>query len=398
VNIYQRNTPINLVQRFWNIDPLTQVATLADPTTVVYSIRNQNWDDPVSYVYGVDLNVTKISVGVYICTLTPPLPIGIYHYICIGTGEVEAQSEDDFEITDSAVQDPEPPNAPVQGPAYPWITGQDVAACTLVDYDQQPWVFDTVAAEASMALYEISGRQFPGIQSRVVRPCTNQCSCWVGGPSSYGFGPFWWTGTPFGFGGGWWWWNESSGARFGCAPMSTVRLAGYPVFRIEEVLINGVPIPEFDPDTGARNWRLDKWRYLVRMNAPGNPSEPRFWPGCQDMSLDADQCATFQVTYLWGTDVPQLGRQAAIEVANQLYLACGGQQCQLPVGVQKVTRQGIEIERGLLANWMDPTKPTGLINLDTFLAAYWYGGRSGRRSAIWSPDLQEFARRVGTGN
>lgn len=394
MNIYQRGTGIALVQRFWNLDPITGEPVLTNPTAVVFTIKDSEGQDQV-FTFGVDGNVTNPSVGLFLCRIPPQIPVGIYHYVCVGTGAVEAQSEDDFEIVESAVLAPEQPNTPVMGPYSPWISGQDVAQCTRLDYGQQPWLFDTVAYEAGSALYEISGRRFPGIQTRAVRPTQNNCGCWLNGPISYGFGPLWWTGAPWGSGGGWGWYNET-GDRFGCSPMSVVRLAGYPVREILEVNIGGVILPEFDPDTNARNWRLDRWRDLVRMNTPGDPAQPRFWPGCQDMSLDVGQPGTFGVTHRWGTDVPQLGREAAKEIANQLFLACGGQECVLPTGVTRATREGITVDRGLLANWADPTKPTGLVNLDLFLQAYNNGQRSGRRSMIYSPDLQQFARRVGT--
>ncbi len=128
--------------------------------------------------------------------------------------------------------------------------------------------------------------------------------------------------------------------------------------------------------------------------APSVDATPQFWPGCQNLSLDADQPGTFEITYEWGVGPPQLGRDAACELAAQMYLAFNGRNCVLPAGVTKVTRQGIEIERGLLANWADTTKATGLVHLDLFLQAYNDGMRRGRRSAVYSPDLQQFARPI----
>lgn len=399
MNTYQRGTAINLVNRFWTLDPLTGDSVPADPSTVVFTIKDQN-QVIQAFTFGIDPEVTNPEVGVYVCALDPQLPTGTYHYVCVGTGDVVAESEDEFEIVDSAVLPPEGPNSPVLGPCSPWISGQDVADCTQATYNDQPWLFDTVAYEAQAALFEISGRQFSGICTRVVRPCAQACSCWMSGPPSYGFGPFWWTSTPWGAG-GFGWYNEAAGKYFGCAPLSTVRLGGYPVQEIEEVLIDGVVIPEFDAISGARNWRLDKWRDLVRMDtppvAPSASAYPRHWPGCQNLALDADQPGTFQITYKWGADPPQIGRDAAVELANQLYLACGdGQTCSIPAGVTKIVRQGITIERGMLANWLNPQESTGLVATDLFLQAYCGGERRGRRSAVWSPDQQQMARKVGT--
>lgn len=387
-SVIPRGTAFDIVSRFWSIDALEGTSELTDPDEVTVTVLAP---DGTETVYSGS-ELANPAYGVFVLSLGPQLPTGIYHVSCKGTGAVDAESADEtFTISPNAVDTPDPPPRPVIGPCTQWISGQDVANCTRVDYGNQPVVFDAAAYNASLALYEISGRRFPGICERKVRPCRQDCGCGFGGPISSGFGPWYWSST----GSGWGWCNES-GDRCGCSPMSKVKLAGYPVVEIVQVLIDGAALPEFDAGTGARNWRLDKWRYLVRMDDPGPPVQPQRWPGCQNLSLDDDQPGTFAVTYKWGSDVPQLGRDAAVELANQLWLACGGAgNCILPLGATRVVRQGIEVDRSLLAQWMDPKKPTGLINLDTFLAAYTGGQRSGRRSALWSPDVQAFARRVG---
>jgi hypothetical protein len=382
---------------FVEINPVTRVPTPIDPDHVAFTILSSDGSE-TPYTYGVDANVTRAGVGIYVCQLSPELPIGTYQWAVEGDGpdDYAARFEASFEIIEGAgIETPDPPPRAVMGPCSPWISGPDVAQCARVDYDgTNGYLFDSVAYNAYMALYEISGRQFPGICERLVRPCRDNDTCWLTGPISYGMGPWFWTTVPWGFGGGWAWYNEK-GDKFGCAPMSKWRLAGYPVSKIVEVKIDGMILEEFD-SSGFRQWRLDKWRYLVRMDTPGDPSMPNFWPSCQNMSLDDDQPGTMSVRYEWGTPVPQLGKDAAVELANQFYLACGGvAACVLPAGVQRVARQGIEVERGLLANFLDPKKPTGLVQLDTFIAAYCNGQRHGRKSALFSPDLQSFARRVG---
>lgn len=283
---------------------------------------------------------------------------------------------------------------PVLGPCESWIDGADIAACCSPASGADPDLLDSLAVEASMALFEISGRQFTGLCGpTTVRPCRTPCSHW---PASAG-GPWYWGAWPFGTGSYSWsdgWWNGDS-SRMGCSSMSRVRLSGYPVREIVSVTIDGVDVPELDSD-GDPNWRLDGWRWLTRMNKPGNPVVKRRWPGCQDMSLDDTEPGTFAVTYRHGVDPPQLGRDAAAEIACQLYAACSGSgECTLPAGVTRLVRQGVEVERGLLANWMDPAKPTGLVHVDLFLRAYWQG-RGRRKGAIWTPDLQGFARPLGS--
>lgn len=369
----------------------------ANPAYVEFDVELPD-ETVVTYVFGTDAAVTNPGVGSFECAIGVPAQVGEIRWRAIGAGSSSDEPEETIYgtvyVIPSAV-DPTPPRppGPTLGPCQTWITGEDVAGCTQIEYGSNPAVFDTVAYEASMALFEISGRQFTGLCERTVRPCRQACGCF-GAPSSLGFGPWYWTGSPWGYGAAWGWYNET-GDQFGCKPMSYVKLAGY-AREILEVRIDGVVMPEYDVDTGVRNWRLDKWRYLVRMDDPGNPFDTtRFWPGCQNMSLDDDQPGTFSVQYKWGVEPPQLARSAAIEIANQLFLACGGDVCVLPAGVTKVTRQGIEVERGLLANWFDPKKPTGLVNTDLFLKAY-NPNRNRRRSAVWSPDVQQYARKVGT--
>lgn len=393
-------------------NPVTLDATFGQegqpsPTGVVFEIEQPD-QVVVVFTWNVDAEVTSpVPPNYFECALGVLQEVGEYTWRAIGTSG-SAVSETIYGtiyVIPSAV-DPEQtvPPGPTLGPNVIWITGEDVANCARVEYGSNPAIFDTVAYEASMALYEISGRQFPGLTERRARPCMNGCNCWLTGPYSYGMGPWFWTSVPWGFGGGWAWYNER-GDKFGCQPMSKINLAGYPVREILGVTIDGVDLPEFDPTLGFRNWRLDKWRYLVRMDQPNDtssspeiPAQPRFWPSCQNMSLDADQPGTFEIHYRWGVSPPPLGIGAAIEIANQLFLACGGRECVLPVGATKVTRQGIEIDRGLLANWADTTRGVGLVQTDLFLQAYNGGMRRGRRAAIWSPDLQFMARKVGTGS
>lgn len=370
--------------------------TPADPTTVTFNVRQPD-DSLLTYVYGEDDNVIRTAVGVYKCSLIPAMS-GEFRYNAVGTGAVPISLPGTFTVAQSNVSPPEdPPPPPTLGPCQAWIAGEDmVGKCKIADSVDQS-ILDVAAIEASMALYEISGRQFPGTCERTVRPCADPCGCGWGGPSSIGYGPWNWTMNGSWGAGAWGWWSEW-GDKLGCQPMSKVWLAGYPVRKILTVLIGGVELPEFDVDTGARNWRLDNRRELIRMDAPAvAPSvaaTTRFWPGCQNMSLDDDQPGTFSVTYQWGVDPPQLGRDAAVEIACQFLAAFDGQNCALPAGATKVTRQGIQVERGLLANWFNPAQPTGLVHLDAFLKAYWRT-RAGRRSAVWSPDIQPFGRRVG---
>ena len=276
------------------------------------------------------------------------------------------------------------PAYPVIGPCEPWIDAEDVAACCGVPCDP-PSVFDTMAEEATNALFEISGRRFNGICTRTVRPCADVCNCW--GMSTVG-GPWYWSYNYSTFVWGWFNENQDSCAG-GCNQRSSIPLAGYPVQSIVEVLIDGQVVP-------ASGYRLDNRRSLTRMDDPGPPYVKNYWPFCQNLSIEADQPGTFQVTYRWGIAPPAQARAAAAELACLLWQSCPGNNngnCVVPDGTTRITRLGVTIERNLLMKVLDPSQPTGLLNLDIFLRSYW-GSTAQRQAAIWSPDIRGYGLRV----
>lgn len=391
---YQRGTSINLVNRFWAVDPLTQLGVLADPTTVVFTVLDPDGDETI-YTFGVDVNVTHPATGIYICKLTPPLPTGTYRYLCVGTGAVVASSEDMFDIEASGVLTPSAPTVAVPGPCSPWINGDDVAAGgNDLGVGDDHFLLDDVAYAASSLLYDLSGRQFPGVCTRTIRPCADKCSCWGFSPS-LGLGPWAWVSSAAwgGAGVGPWYWRNECGDTCGCGYLSEVELSGYPVQQILEVKINGTVLPLLDSNNNP-NYRLDNRRTLVRMNDPGPPPNPRAWPACQDMSLDDTQDSTFAITYTWGTDVPWIGRQAAAQLARELYKASNNQTCQLPTKVTKIVRQGITMERVVPMADMLRGGATGLQLVDAFIAQY-NPTKMRRRPAVWSPDWPRRGRKVG---
>lgn len=281
---------------------------------------------------------------------------------------------------------------PVLGPCESWITGDDVAACCALA--SNPASYDMVALEASMLLYELSGRQWSGLCERTVRPCRTRNACWA--PWVSGNWAAWsWSG--------WAWVSEQFPANLcGCSAVSKVKLAGYPVREITEVKIDGDVV---DPTT----YRLDGWRYLVRLDDPGPPERDRLWPSCQNLALDDDELGTWSVSYRWGVSPPPLGLSAAAELACALYQACSGGECSLPSNVTRVTRQGIEIERTAALSFLSTGNPSGLALVDAFVAAYGggfrpemrstrggvVGARAPRRPAIWTPDVPGFPKKVG---
>lgn len=274
---------------------------------------------------------------------------------------------------------------PVLGPCESWITGADVAACCSIEgasSSEADALLEEVAVEASMLLYELSGRLFSGLCETTVRPCRAPCHCWV--PDERVFaehGGGWWGGWSWGDGA----WSHACGDRCGCGQLSQIKLAGYPIREITEVLIDGSVV---DPTT----YRLDRSRYLVRLDDAGPPLVKRRWPACQNLALDEGP-TTFFISYTFGTDPPPGAIRAAAELACELYRSCPGidGECALPTNVTRVDRQGITIDRKRVTTFLAGAE-TGLFAVDAFLAVY--GGRR-RRAAIWSPDVPPFPRRVG---
>lgn len=393
---YQEGTAVTLDASFY------VGSMLEDPTTVTFRVRKPD-DTLVSYVYLTDMQVTRISQGVYECALGAPTIPGQYHYDAVGTGAVQATLPGEFYVIASSVVPPDviPGEPPQAGPCTTWINGEDITQiCKVEATVDNIQILDMCAIAASMLLYELSGRKYPGICEQTVRPCAAPCSGWnnlVGFPSQA------WGGG-WGYNGGLWGWFGGDGSALcGCQPLSQVELPGYPAVAIEEVKIDGAVLAPLDTDSDP-TYRLDQWAHLVRLWKPnGANPQPRFWPSCQNLSLDDDQPGTFSVAYTYGVTPPLPGIMAAEQLACELYKAYNGQPCALPSGTTEVTRQGIRVQR-LLTSWnlqlsrfgLNPgSYMTGMPLVDSFLSAFNpYGKR--RRSVAWSPDLQQPARRLGS--
>lgn len=403
MGVYLRGNAINIVQRFFTVDPLTEATTLADPTTVTFDVRDPD-GVVTSYVYGVNGNVTKSATGIYLCALAPPLPPGDYGWAAIGTGAVEATGEGVFTVLPSGVLPPVFPTVADYGPCSGWVDGAYVADFdTSLGVGSSTYLLDPVAEVASQLLYELSARQFAGNCQRTVRPCRQTCACFAFSPS-LGLGPWAWTsGLVSGIGA--YSWRNECGDSCGCGSESYVRLAGYPVQQILQVKIDGVvisptqgPPPDGNP-AHVGGYRLDGRRNLIRLaDLTTNPNVPVdvSWPVCQDLSLPDTEPATFSVTYEWGQSPPEAGRMAAAQLAVELWKSQpqNGGVCRLPNRVSRVTRGGVTMDRVVPLAELLRAGATGLTFVDAFIALTNPQGAK-RRSAVYSPDLQPFSRKVG---
>lgn len=300
-------------------------------------------------------------------------------------------------------------SGPVAGPCVAWISGGDVAACCGSDASSDVSVYDEAAVSASMLLYELSGRRWPGVCEQTVRPCATSCGGWdglIGWPSQW----WGWGAGGLDWSSGWGWWGGNGVQICGCQALSQIKLPGYPVTSIIEVKIGGDVLDANDSD-GYPNYRLDQYQLLTRMAkpAPAGSSDtvtatPRFWPGCQNLALDDDQPGTFSIRYQYGVAPPLPGELAAAQLGCEIYKACQGQECLLPTNTTKLIRQGVTIER-ILTTWnLQATRygnlarswTTGLSLVDAFLAAYNPHGMT-KRPMLVGFDTEQYARRVGAG-
>ncbi len=249
--------------------------------------------------------------------------------------------------------------------------------CTAIPNSGDPSVYDNAALAASQVLWELSGRQYSGECERTVRPCVPGCGCWPTRMWSWGAWDPWFGvwGAPGG------WDNQATTGRNCCNCLSEVKLAGYPAIAITEVLIDGVTI---DPV----NYRLDQNEYLVYLD--DDDGNPQFWPSCQNLARPDTEEGTFAVTYTYGANPPEAGLLAAAELACQIAAASTGQECALPAGVTKVTRQGITVD---MTRFKAVLTMLPLVSL--FLTTYNPAGLR-RRAAIWSPEIAPYGRTVGT--
>ena len=391
---YQSGTPIEIQDTF----TLDGIPT--NPTTVTYSILGP---DGTETIYtNADPEVTNPAVGEFLLSLSPPAFPGLYTYDVDATGAVVASRQGSFNVIANAVTGPALDWA-VVGPCQPWASAQDVWNCcgqpmTTVgegsDVTECPVDMTQYAVEASNILYELSGRLFAGACEKTVRPCTERFCGFQVLSRGYVVGP--WSYWGWGWNGWGWWYDGSWGC--GCRPLSKVKLSGYPVREIVEVKIDGVVL---DP----AEYRLDDRRYLVRLRDVGDPNTPQFWPSCQALDLADTEAGTFSVSYRYGQDVPLVGSAAAAQLGCELYRACSGQECALPSGTTRVSRQGVTIEKNAFISWAftparfaranrTPGWNTGMSLVDSFLQAYARAGVM-RRPVFWAPGHRQYAQGVG---
>lgn len=388
---YIQGNAVTLFEQFLDADNEP-----ADPTTIVFYVR-----DPAgtvtSYTFGVDGEVTHPTnpdpdspyfgtpVGYYECHLGAPTMVGEWHYRPTGTGALTAASEYEFTIIASSTLTPVS-SGPQFGPWTAWCDPQDVIEICPGAVGSETGVLEDFCTAASQVLFENSGRQFWGLSQpvKVRPPNADGCGCWPWNETWHSWGQ-----TQV----GWWSWDSGlgrwgcGGQWYGCQPLSRVKLGGYPAREITQVKVNGDVV---DPTL----YRLDENRWLVHMRDTASPDAQLFWPSCQILDLPDTEQGTFSVTYRWGQDPPQQGKDAARALACELFKATplGGGDCQLPPTARRATRQGVSVELVAFAQLWDGARRTwmtGVPAVDLFLNTY-NPARLRRRPSVSSPWTRPF--------
>ena len=402
MGVYQNGTNVIIVETFGIETVPGDFSTFipTDPTSVIFSVRQPD-GTVTTYIFGIDGELTNTAVGVYELDLGPVSLAGFWTYRAQGTGAVEAVTEGDFSVKPSAVISPALAEF-MQVPCTPWCDSNDIwmtcgsPTVTVGEGSNETSCAVDMSAFVSMSswlLFELSGRLYSGRCERTVRPCGSMPCGFQTLPGGYIVWPTFdglYPDAAWGWSGSGWNWPDYSGCD--CVPLDRINLAGYPVREIIEVKIDGVVVPE------AFNWRLDKRRYLTRM-ADVNGNSQR-WPACQHRDMDDTEVGTFAVKYAYGQDPPLLGSLAAAQVACEIYRGNNGEDCALPAGTIRVTRQGITIDKMATLSWFRSAKlgwRTGLPMVDAFLNGANPNGLT-RRPMMMAPGNRRgrFAQSVGS--
>jgi hypothetical protein len=242
--------------------------------------------------------------------------------------------------------------APVAGVCNPWITGADLPANCCADLVQR----STAAVVACNILFRLSGRQFPGICQRTIRPCGVGCGAWSRWPA---YRDTWWPAYLAPNGG--WIASGPSVAGGGCCgrcKLPSVTLPGPVDPASVEVVIDGVAL-------NPLYYRVVGYRRLERLDGG-------VWPCTQDLTADSGiggDPGTFQVTYSYGRNPGPDGIVAAVEYACEFAKhLCGASDCKLPARTRSVTRQGVTFDVTSSLDFLDRGR-TGIAAVDLWLAS-----------------------------
>lgn len=288
-----------------------------------------------------------------------------------GTGIIRA------DVTGNPITDPIPTGGLI-GPCTTWVTlNETVADPRAVRADGTPLPRGLLQEKidvASEILYRLSGSQYAGVCSDVVRPTSRWYrdegatqNRWVYGNQ--------WPRTIDAYT------SRNPHRNQGSTALQEVTLGAAPIRAITEVRVNGVVL-------NSATYRVDDRRWLVNLDL-ANP-----WPVEQDFTLDplSTNGPTFQVIFTYGQAPPRAGVAAAKRYAIEFAKGASGDACLIPERVLSLQAPGVSyalldpmlfLDKGL----------TGIYEVDVFLRAVNPNGNR-RRSAVLSPDRPRPVRRT----
>jgi hypothetical protein len=320
----------------------------------------------------VELIINGAPTGTYRANLTAPAAEGQYSINWSNDGSFDPQAGgavEDLLVQNTVLVLPSL-GAGVADSALcsAWTTVEETVACCSVQIGSDTSLAEAAVVAASEILYEASGKRYPGVCERTVRPCrTRQC---LYGQQVLSRGHLvGWDGSCWG------------GYDCGCRPTSQVKLAGR-AREIVEVVIDGVVL---DPS----EYYLQDGRWLIRKS-------PSRWPWCQTIGLPDTEAGTWSVTYSYGKAPPVIGSMAAQALACEIIKTCSTDDadCAIPKGAIRVTRQGITLERTFFMRQLSGARTaatgakgvfwaTGIPEVDYFLNTMNAAGIL-RRATFWS--------------
>lgn len=242
-------------------------------------------------------------------------------------------------------------SAPIAGVCNPWITGADIADSCCADLIKRA----TAAVFACNILFRLSGRQYPGLCQRTIRPCGVGCGAWARWPA---YRDSWWPAYLDPSGG----WVASGpavngGGCCGRCKLPSVTLPG-PVADVTEVVVDGEIL-------NPLYYRVVGYRRLERLDGG-------VWPCSQDLMGDAavgGDPGTFQITYSYGRNPGADGIVAAVEYGCEFAKhLCGASDCRLPARTRSVVRQGVSFDVTSSLDFLDRGR-TGVAAVDLWLAS-----------------------------
>ena len=103
-----------------------------------------------------------------------------------------------------------------------------------------------------------------------------------------------------------------------------------------------------------------------------------------------------EVTYLWGSYPPAIGKMAVLELADQFVKAveCPS-ECKLPERITSVSRQGVSFQVFDPLDFLDNGR-TGIYTVDMFLKTV-NPNKAQKRARVFSPDMPQARRRTQRG-